>query len=433
MFDGEVYKQKFGVAMGSPLSPILANLCMEFMEKQFIRSLPEDTRPIFWVRYVDDIFIVYQHHDDKLQEFLNHVNSILPSIKFTVEYEVENRLPFLDVMVSHDEINNTFSFGVYRKPTNNEGYIHYFSSHSTTTKQNIITNMFYRAFRICDPCNLDNEIEHIKNSFSKLAYPLHVIDKSLSMARKKYYNPENPSEFSMKNNITLPYNKQLDSIKKSISHFNSQMNKTDSNISLTFRYPNTIRNRLVKNSSRLGNKESGVYCVPCLECSECYIGETGRNLAVRLEEHKQACRTGNSYNAIATHSLDLDHRIGFSSAKIVYKCNNINIRKIAEGSLISLNSTFKNNKGSTHEDRFIDYNICRILEIDNYSNIAATLSPAALPLYSQVDEEAQATGTYAAPTLGPRPPDPPDDDNTPVRRGLRRSERIRQRTAAENR
>ena len=159
-------------------------------------------------------------------------------------------------------------------------------------------------------------------------------------------------------------------------------------------------------------------------------------MIVRLDEHRQACRTGSSYNAIATHSLSLDHRIGFSSARIVYKCNNINVRKIAEGALISLNSTFKNNKGSTHEDRFVNYKICTILDIDNYSNIATTLSSAALPLFSQVDESTfhdnNATGTYADPALSPMPPEPPDVVNLQERRGLRRSERIRQRRTAQN-
>ena len=184
----------------------------------------------------------------------------------------------------------------------------------------------------------------------------------------------------------------------------------------------------MKNSCRIGSQESGVYCVPCLQCSGCYIGETGRSLAIRLDEHKQACRVGNRYNAIATHSLDQDHRIGFNSARLVFECQNNQIRKIAEGALISLNTTFSNNKGATHENKFINYNICKILGISNFTTIAATLSSAALPLFSQVDESAlrdtHATGTYAAPRP---PPDPPDDPLQTTGREPRRSERLRRR------
>ena len=234
--------------------------------------------------------------------------------------------------------------------------------------------------------------------------------------------------FSFNNNITLPYARQLESIKATIDNFSSSLPNEDHALTLSFKYPNTIRNKLVRNSCRIGNQESGVYCVPCLQCSSCYIGETGRSVAVRLDEHKQACRVGNSYNAIATHSLDLDHRIGFNSAKLVFKCQNSQIRKIAEGALISLNCTFVNIKGATHESKFINFNICMILGIKNFSTIVATLSSAALPLFSQVDglapRDTHATGTYAAPRP---PPDPPDDTPQTVGEEPRRSERLRQR------
>ena len=331
------------------------------------------------------------------------------------------------MLVTHERSDDSFSFSVYRKQTNKEGYIHYFSNHSVSVKRNVLSNMFFRAFRICDPKYLDSEIAHIRNSFSRLGYPPHFIEKSLSIARKRFYNPSPPKGFSMNNNITLPYSKRMESIKNSIDSVRSSTN-TDNSLTLTFKYPNTIRNRLVKNSCRIDNRELGVYCVPCLQCNECYIGETGRSLGVRLEEHKQACRTGNSYNAIATHSIEQDHRIGFSNSKVVFDSQSTQLRKAVEGALISLNSTFRNNKGATKDNDFINYNICRILNIRNFSNIVATLSSAALPLFSQVDElahsDTQATGTHAV----SRPPaDPPDDPNQITRGQLRRSERLRRR------
>ena len=108
----------------------------------------------------------------------------------------------------------------------------------------------------------------------------------------------------MNNNITLPYSSKLESIKNTIDYFSSSSSNIVNSLSLSFEYPNTIRNKLVNKSCKIGNKESGVYCVPCLQCNDCYIGETGRSLAVRLDEHKQACRMGNGYNAIAIHSVE---------------------------------------------------------------------------------------------------------------------------------
>ena len=93
-FEGEVYKQRFGVAMGSPLSPILANLCLEFIEEYHIKPLPDDIKPFIWVRYVDDIFIIYQHDLEAFNNLIHEINNILPTIKSTVE-EVNGQLPFL--------------------------------------------------------------------------------------------------------------------------------------------------------------------------------------------------------------------------------------------------------------------------------------------------------------------------------------------------
>ena len=59
-FNDEAYKQNFGAAMGSPLSPVLANLCMELLESEYLPLVPDHLRPLFWVRYVDDRLMIYQ-------------------------------------------------------------------------------------------------------------------------------------------------------------------------------------------------------------------------------------------------------------------------------------------------------------------------------------------------------------------------------------
>ena len=58
-FLGEIYEQTEGVAMGSPLSPIVANLFMEDFEEKTINSLPQ--KPRWWLRFVDDVFRNWRH------------------------------------------------------------------------------------------------------------------------------------------------------------------------------------------------------------------------------------------------------------------------------------------------------------------------------------------------------------------------------------
>ena len=49
--------------------------------------------------------------------------------------------------------------------------------------------------------------------------------------------------------------------------------------------------------------------MPCQDCEKVYIGETGRNLQIRLREQRAAVRRGDRYNGIAVHVWDHDHRI----------------------------------------------------------------------------------------------------------------------------
>ena len=86
----DIYRQE-GLAMGLPLSPVLANIFMKYFEEMALGST--SLKPSMWLRYVDDIFILWPHQED-VQILLDHMNSIRPSIQFTMEKEQDNKLPF---------------------------------------------------------------------------------------------------------------------------------------------------------------------------------------------------------------------------------------------------------------------------------------------------------------------------------------------------
>ena len=75
--------------MGSPLSPVLANLFMECFESEMLVTLP--FRPPFWARYIDDIIIFWPDSED-FQDFFTRVNSLVPTINFTTEWEQNGSL-----------------------------------------------------------------------------------------------------------------------------------------------------------------------------------------------------------------------------------------------------------------------------------------------------------------------------------------------------
>ena len=123
--------------MGSPLACILANIFMECLESELLTLFP--LQPAIWLRYVDDIFIVWPHGMEHFQSFLDGLNQLIPAIKFSTEWESINEntgiatLPFLDIQV-HRSLQGV-SFSVYRKPTHSQVYIHYFSHHAPTCKE----------------------------------------------------------------------------------------------------------------------------------------------------------------------------------------------------------------------------------------------------------------------------------------------------------
>ena len=96
-FQNKFYEQVEGVAMGSPISPIMANLYMEYFEGRAIRSAANP--PWVWYRFVDDTWVIQQQSSK--QEFLDHINSKDPAIKFTIEGTQRNgAIPFLDTLLT---------------------------------------------------------------------------------------------------------------------------------------------------------------------------------------------------------------------------------------------------------------------------------------------------------------------------------------------
>ena len=66
LFQGQFYEQTQGAAMGSPMSPVVANLYMEFFDDRALTSAVNP--PGWWKRYVDDTFVILKQ--SQREEFL---------------------------------------------------------------------------------------------------------------------------------------------------------------------------------------------------------------------------------------------------------------------------------------------------------------------------------------------------------------------------
>ena len=125
-FQDHYYEQISGVAMGSPLSPIVTNLYMEYFERKALDSYP--LKPTSWKIFVYETNLNWTHGKAELEKFFNHLNSISFEIKFTMELEENSKIPFLDVLISRKE-DGTLGHQVYRKKTHIDSYLHANSYH----------------------------------------------------------------------------------------------------------------------------------------------------------------------------------------------------------------------------------------------------------------------------------------------------------------
>ena len=117
--------QQDGVAMRSPLVPILADIFISKLELKLKKF--STNKPHIWKRYVDDVFCIFQKSQD-ISKFLTCINNWHKNIKFTSQLEENNQIAFLDVLIIKDKINNKYITTVYRKPTNTNLYLLYESN-----------------------------------------------------------------------------------------------------------------------------------------------------------------------------------------------------------------------------------------------------------------------------------------------------------------
>ncbi len=112
IFNNELYKQTEGMAMGSPLGPTFANIFMNNLESKFLNDCPSEFLPVTYHRYVDDTLTSFSDLSHA-QLFLNYINQIHPNINFTMDIESDNKISFLDILITR--FNNKLFKNVFRK------------------------------------------------------------------------------------------------------------------------------------------------------------------------------------------------------------------------------------------------------------------------------------------------------------------------------
>ena len=282
-FQEKIYQQKFGTAMGSPVSPLIANLFMEDLEQRAIATSHPRIRPRLWKRYVDDILAVIPK--DAISEFKDHLNSIDPTdnIKFTHEEMVDRHIPFLDALV-HVNNDGSIKFTVYRKPTHTNQYLSFSSHHHISHKISVIRTLVDRAETVVTkPVDKSKEFENIKAALGNCGYPKWIVEDTRRRMEEKKNKPRGQAKNKEKSkgHIIIPY---IHGLSERLRRVFKQHH-----IGTTFKPVNKISQMIVhpKDKIKTEDKCGVIYQVSCKNCDKVYIGETGRKLCTRLSEHKK--------------------------------------------------------------------------------------------------------------------------------------------------
>ena len=175
VFNGKLYNQLDGLAMGSPVAPTMANLFLCFNEKVWLQNCPKNFKPVYYRRYMDDTFLLFKekNHVNLFRDYLNKQHK---NIEFTVEYEEDSTLSFLDVNVIKS--HNVFTTQTYRKPTFTGQCLNFNSFTSFKYKLNVVQCLLFRAFNINSTYEkLHMELEFIVDFLTNNGFPVNFLYK----------------------------------------------------------------------------------------------------------------------------------------------------------------------------------------------------------------------------------------------------------------
>ena len=142
--------------------------------------------------------------------FLNYLNSQHPNINFTQETEVNNCLPFLDILITR--ANGSFSTSVFHKPTFTGLYTNYNSFIPSVYKTGLISSLLNRYFSICSSYFIfDSHLQNVKKTLLLNGYPNSFIDTCIRRFLDKIFSPSPKFRSPLRRSFTFVFPK-LDNI-----------------------------------------------------------------------------------------------------------------------------------------------------------------------------------------------------------------------------
>ena len=302
--------------MGTRPAVSYANLFMAHRIDKKITSLAAELQngnnPLLcYKRFLDDIFTIYTGTLENLHKFLEELNNIHPTIKFTMNHTTPSSssdnpvpqptcacctgssLPFLDTSCSISE--NKIIVDLYRKPTDRNQYLLPSSCHPTHITNNIPFSLAYRIIRICSETHTrDKRLDELKDLLVERNYKKNIINSAINRAKQIPRKKALERVITTKNKNRRPvfavmYDPRLPALPSIVKKHWRTMVGNDPHLRevfplpplVAYRRPQNIRDKIIR-SKVPGKITRSKRIIPgmtkCIDCTICPFVKEGKTV-----------------------------------------------------------------------------------------------------------------------------------------------------------
>jgi hypothetical protein len=298
-FEDSFYQPRKGIAMGSPISGIAAEIFLQHYEERILKHYLENKRILSHNRYVDDIFIIFDSRITNMEQIHTELNSLNQCLIFKSTTEENNAINYLDLTITRQ--NDSIHISIFRKPTTTDTTIHYSSKHPMEHKLAAFRYTINRSNNLPLKPEIkqqeENTIWHIAKSNG---YPVKLVQKLQQKITVKDNHKALMKQPTQKW-VTFKYHSPL--VRKVTSIFKN------TTLRIAYQATNTLWQILNVNKKHTNiYTSSGIYSLKCSTCNHFYIGQTDRDIGTRFKEHHRYVCINNPKSAFAMQSLNNNHQ-----------------------------------------------------------------------------------------------------------------------------
>ncbi|XP_075158034.1 uncharacterized protein LOC142231304 [Haematobia irritans] len=327
IFDNHVYKQVFGMPMGNPPSPTIADIVLDNLLDEALTELREKNIHIKHIsKYVDDILAIIKM--DETDEILKVFNSYHTKLQFTIEMEHNKQIAYLDTKLHHRE--NEIKFDWFSKETSSGRIINFNSTQPRNQITNTAKSLIRRILSISDEEFHGKNFKIISRILSTNSFPKKLIEELINEIKGKIKHDSQELDVIKGHNDAT-----AETVFYSVRYVPGLTDKKHlkpiiqtNNICFAYKPNSTLSCIFSKVKSPIDKQQQSnvVYEIPCRgnnnePCDLLYIGTTKRNLHTRVNEHRMDIEKKKESTALSQHILRHGHTADFENVRILEREN----------------------------------------------------------------------------------------------------------------